>query len=262
MSLEGDDTKTISLADHKKQMARAASKRIGEVKREGREALRVESERSAMLERRLAALEQGLTPAKQGATKDPDATPNSSDYQYGELDVKYIKDLASFEARKEIKAAEDRRAATARKQTDKAREAQFEERAASLVEAGREKYDDWDDTVMEHPVITTHLTQVMHDLLLESDPNVSRDIAHHLATHPKEAREMYGKPPAQQAAYFGRLEARFTAPSSSDATTKTSVVTTKAPALPSRTARGAGGNSQATGDTSDFSAFERLAMQR
>lgn len=268
-----DDTKMISMAEAKKMMARAASKRIGEVKKAGRVAIAAEQQRNDTLERRLAALEgKPLTPAKAGATDDPNKEPDPKDFEFGEMDTKFIRALARFEARQELKAGEDNQKKTKEQQDAEREAAEIVTSRTALEEAGAEAYDDFDEVVTESRKLEPDdagfwpLSREMGKLVLASD--VGHHIAYHLASHPDEARKIFGKTPLEQAAYFGRLEAKFEAtPGAKDpkdelqagGQQQQTLKTPKAPAPPKNKARGSGGTTPLSAATTDFAAFEAKA---
>lgn len=197
-----------------------------------------------------------LTPApKDGKGKDSRPSPDS--YDFGELDQKFIADLARFEAKKAL--ADERSAEQADRQ--KVEEAETAERlegeAMSLMETGLEKFgDEFDELVIQGAANKAWaLSDTLGQLIGAS--TVGADIAMHLARDPKEALRIYRLPPMEQAAYFGRMEARFSSPG--DVKPKKQVQAPKAPPPPSTKVRGAGGKFSVPSDTNDFSAFEKMA---
>lgn len=265
---------------------RSASDRIGQAvarQRATERELATEREERARergaFEARLAALETRPLTAdgKAAITIDKDA-PRATDYQYGELDSAYIRDLARYETRKEF-AAQTATQTAASQTAEQRREAQALTEAKNKFEvAGREKFDDFDEVVVEGAQNNSWpLTKTFAELMFDSD--LGTDIAYYLATHVEEAKKIMVQTPATQARAFGRLEATFSS-SSADATqqengaqaeqagqaaqqqTKTPVQarTTQAPPPPNHRTRGAGGKTQVSADTNDFSAFERMAM--
>lgn len=266
-----DDTTMVSMAEVKKMMARAASKRIGEVKKQGRDAVAAERTRSDGLERRLAALEgRSLTKGEPGAS-DPDVEPKVADFEFGELDAKYIRALARFETRQELKASQSNQQKTNQQAAAEREEAEMVTRRTALEEAGSAKYDDFDEVVTQSRQLDPDdpafwpCSPDMGKLILASD--VGADVAYHLASHPEEARKIFAKSPVEQGAFFARIEAKFT--SATDANPKPQpqaggqqpqVRAPKAPAPPKNQARGSGGTNQASPATTDFKAFEAQAM--
>lgn len=268
------------------QKHRSANERIGKAvaaQRAVERELAAEREARARdrgeFEARLKALEtRPLTgDGKPAITIDKDA-PRATDYEFGELDAGYIRDLAVHETRKAIAA--ERTTQTAASQTEaQRREAQeLKIKADKFGAAGLEAYDDFEEVVMEGAKNGDWpLSKTFGDLMFDSDAGTH--IAYYLATHAKEATRIMGLSPTAQAAAFGRLEAAFSS-TSSDATeqqedqdettpgqgkvpavkTPTLGNTTKATPPPKHAARGAGGKTQVGADTKDFAAFERMAM--
>lgn len=260
---------------------RSANERIGQAvakQRETERALSAEREARAKdrgeFEARLAALEKRPLTAdgKPVTVVDKDA-PRPQDYEYGELDAKYIRDLAVHETRKELAA--DRISQTAAQQTaEQRREAQeFQAKAAKFETAGLEKFDDFSEVVVEGAKSGDWpLTKTFGDLMFDSEHGP--DIAYYLATHTKEAKEIMAKSTTAQAVAFGRLETAFSSlsldaaeqqeePAAERAVSPAAQArTTQAPPPPQRRARGAGGKTQVSAETNDFAAFERMAMGR
>lgn len=240
---------------------KTAQERIGEITHARREAERradAERTRADAAEARAAALERGDT--KQPLTKQPEAAKDDKDrpkpdaYEYGELDGKYIADVTAYEVNKAIATHTAKQEETRQAEAAAVKQREYQKRAGDMLEAGRAKFEDFDDQVLEGTVITKELTGVIHDLLLESE--VGADIVYHLATHPKEARAIFSKSAIAQAADFGRLEARFTAPPKAEKKPDP-----KPPSAPDpvKQPRGAGGKFATAPETSDFAAFEALA---
>ena len=210
-----------------------------------------------------AAPQKGLTPQKEAAKDDDKGRPSPDKYDYGELDSRYIADVVKFETNKAIAA--DRAAQETTRQQEAAAVEQRELKVAydANIAAGVAKYEDFEEVVLEG---NWPLSDTLGKLLLKSE--VGADIAYHLASNPKEAQEVFGKSPTEQARYFGRLEAKFSSPSSSDAkadTTKqeqtestplVTAKTTKAPEPPANRARGQGGKTKVSPDTTDFAELE------
>lgn len=271
---EDDNDKTITMAEHKKLLARAAAKRIGEVKRAGREALTAEQQRNDTLERRLAALEgKGLTSAANGATEvNPDVEPKPENFEFGELDTKYVRALARFEARQEFKAGTKNQQTTEQQRVAERQAAEMVTQRTALEKEGAAKYADFDEVVTQSRQLDVDdpafwpMSRELGSLVMGSE--VRADLVYHLASNPDEARKIFGKTPLEQAAYFGRLEAKFSAESGANDPNKgkpadgqaQAVRVPKAPAPLQNRVRGSGGsNNQVSGATTDFAAFEAKA---
>jgi hypothetical protein len=270
---EEKETREAAEADKAAKDAkhRSAERRIGQATAKQRQAERdLAAEREARakdrgeFEARLATLEKGgLTGTKGATTKDPLA-PNAADFEYGELDGKYISALARYEAKKELADERAQEAAKARtKETAQAQSA-LETKIAALTEAGVKLFgEDFEEIVESGRNNEWPLPPIVGQLLLDSPEGPA--IAKHLYDNPKEGTRISQLAPAAQAAAFGRLEAKFSS-GSSDATTRSNasapVKTSKAPPVPASRARGAGGKNQVSEATTDFKAFEAAAMRR
>lgn len=256
---DGDDKDT--------KAARPAQKRIDQAIARQRAAERradISEANQASLERRLIALEASRTApvdnTGKGATSDANA-PQPGSYEYGELDARYIKDLAVYETRKTF-AAENAKTNTAaairaNDEAAKVRAAKIETWATD----GSTKHDDFDEVVIQGAKDGLWpLSETLGQLLLESE--VGHDIAYSLASNPKEAQRVAKLSAARQAAWFGQEEARLTAESSGNENETTqSLKVTKAPPPVAHKAKGTGESNPVSPDTNDFAAFERLATQ-
>lgn len=247
---------------------KTAQERINEITRARREAERraeAAEARARELEARLnapPAPAQKEEPAKKEEPADDPNAPKPDAYEYGELDSRYIRDLARFEADKRFNElrAEDQQKQDQRAQTEKQAVArtQFEK----MIERGSKVHEDfYEKVVIGSEEGKWPMSETLGEMMLASD--VSNDIAYHLATNPEEADRVYRSSPVEQARYFGRLEAKFSAEQAAASVDdgKPAPRTPKAPA-PVQTARGAGGQFQATADTDDFAAFEARANSR
>lgn len=224
----------------------------------------------AALERRLSAVEAGgatgVDNNKKTATSE-EAAPDHTKYEYGELDARYIKDLAKHEARQEFRALN---AKNANEQNQASQEAAARERAEKVAEWSEqapEKYADFEEVVVQGAKDRVWpLSETLGELIFES--SVGHDIAYALASDIKEANRIARLPARQQAAWFGREEARLTAEAESsgseDETKNSGAVAaakvTQAPAPTAARARGTGNSKPVDASTSDFAAFEALAM--
>lgn len=207
----------------------------------------------------------GVDKSGKTATSGNEGTaPDAKDYEYGELDAKYIKDLAKHEAGVAYRAERAKDASDAAKlaseKTAKERAAQVETWSAKAPA----ELDDFDEVVIQGAKDGSWpLSETLGQLLMESD--VGHQIAYALASDPKEAARIAKMSSARQATWFGVEEARLTAEaaSSGDETdeNKPKPKVTQAPAPTSQKAKGAGSSTPVSSDTNDFAAFERLAMK-
>jgi hypothetical protein len=229
-------------------------------------------DKSAALEARLAALEaRADAPAsggKQGNGKAPHdpAAPRAEDYEHGELNADYIRDLARYETRKELQDHEQKRTAKQQTADQKAAEAAHKVRVDALKNRGYDAgYEDFDDVVLNNDI---QISPVLGEMLLDSE--YGHTIAYELASDPKEAKKVAAMTPGRQAAWFGKREAELSSddPDADDATpangaaARASHKTTQAPAPLRGKSRGNGATQPASASTTDFAAFERMAMHQ
>lgn len=209
---------------------KTAQERIDELTRARREA-----EREAEHWRTLAM--QTRQPEAKPEPPKGDAEPDPSQYEYGESDLRYVKDLARYEARQEFRKQAEEEAAARH-----ARE--LEQGYAQRERAAAEKYDDFERTVYRSQ---WDCTPVMADAIKSSE--AGPEVAYHLAKNPTEARRIAALSPIAQVRELTRLEVKLTAQPQPR-------TTTSAPE-PAPQARGAGGKFAVSPDTNDFAAFEK-----
>jgi len=243
--------------------AKSADKRIAQAVGRQRAAERerdAERARTAALEARLARLEAGLTPPQaRGNNTASDAPPDPSDYQYGELDTKFIADTARYETLKTLAEQETRRAAQAQQQRQADGQAAMAEKFREFEAEGLARYPDFDEVVSDSAKRGEWaLSPLLASLLIDSEHGT--DIAYHLATNRNEAKRVFGLTPAQQAKWFGQREAVLS--SETPDARHVAARVSQAPGVPRREARGSGSRQQVSPDTADFAAFERLANTR
>jgi hypothetical protein len=213
---------------------KTAQDRIDELTRARREA-----EREAAHWRRIA---QDGAPRQQEQPAQPKAAeePNPADYQYGEADPRYIRELARHEARQEFaeqaKARDRDTHVRSVEQTWQSRQAAFAKDHPDFHEV----FDrDWP------------CSPAMADAIKTSDDGAA--VAYHLAQNPDEARRIAALTPLAQVRELGRLEAKLT--SSATSTPQPKIISTAPDLAPQ--VRGAGGKFKIAPDTSDFAAFEK-----
>lgn len=236
---------------------KSAKERINEVVAQRSEAERradAAEARAAAAEERAAALERGEkpdsaaaeTPAAEGIEPDPDK------YEYGSLDPAYQKAVREFdkaELRKEMNASRQAEAASAKA-------AELDAKFDVQVEALEAEVGDYVEKVVvgSDPNNPKWACSVeMSSLIKGSD--VGARVAYHLASHPAESIALSKKSPLEQAAWFGRKEAEFTAPPTKGKPTKVAAVSQADP--PADPVRGSGGKFKANPATTDFAAFEK-----
>lgn len=222
-------------------------------------------------EEELEALKASLAEPKTETPKEPTKTdgpdlsdlkkPNPVDYKFGELDEAYLSDLTDHKmeisfrkkefqfdqkrAQKEAKAAEAKQLADL--------EAKFVD---NVVNVGLKEFNDFEDVVIEGGKAGNYqLTPTLVSLIAESEAGAK--IMYQFASDPEEAEKVSKMPVYKQAAYFGRLEARYIS-SNEDAGRQGQRKLSKAPKPLKRKPRGNAVGKKTDPATSDFAAFEKL----
>lgn len=247
-------------ADENKQPKggkKSVADRIGDLTSNWRtEQRRADSEktRADRLEAELAAVKGGKAPlTPQADTAKDDTGPDPSQFDYGELDPKYIAALARHETAQALKAH--------RAEDDKARQSQAADdqrqkqatKQGELVKAGVKLHDDFDEVVMQGAREGKwDLSQHLGELLLDSE--FGAQIAYDLAKDPDEAARVAKLSAVEQAKYLGRQEAKFEAAKPSQAG-KTPPKVPQAP-TPPKTPRGNSGSNKVGSESADFAAVE------
>lgn len=216
---------------------------------------------------RIARLEGGLTARTEQSTA-PKA-PNPKDYEGGEYDTKYISDMVDFKVEQRMATATSKVQTevnqAAQTQQQQAQNAAFQAKRDGFFEAASEKYDDFEDVVGSNDV---PISQTIGDLALESE--YGADILYELASDVKEAQKVNAMTPAKQASWFGRQEAAKESSvtpgadeDDGDGARRQSGPKSKvsqAPAVPDYNSKGKGALPKPSPATTDFAAFEKLAM--
>lgn len=252
---QSEDAADAPEKEERRRPARSVQQRINEAVAKQRRAERETED----LRRRVAALEaaeekslpKGEEPAKE---KSDGKGPDPEKYTYGELDPRYIADLAEYHADRkaaQIKAEFEReRQADAERRT----KAEVQQKVEDLVRQGARKYRDFNNVVVKAAEAGDFpVSAEMAELVLGS--KVGADVAYHLATHLDLAVRISEMAPLKQAAEFGKLESRYLNAS------RPRTTTTQAPPPPVSPPRGAGGKFETRPDTADFAAFEARAMK-
>lgn len=203
--------------------------------------------RNLELERRLAALEQGnQEKAAPKATVKP--KPDPKNYDYGEVDNKYIDDLVEHKLSVErAKFQEEQGASEAqRKQAESVEH--YKKRLAVISSEGKRKFGDSYDKVVN---TVDFPADVARDIL-DSDQGV--DISFYLAKNITKLREMTSMSATERAKVIGRLEERFSASASAGKKR------TDAPSTPSR--RGKPASKRQSEDVAKYGPDDQDAFDR
>lgn len=207
---------------------------------------------NAELKARLEALERGEKPAPKSDDEDGEPNPEDPKYKYGEVDAKYIADLASWSTRKTVREERTRDAQSRQEHAAAAEAAEAHEQLADFLEAGTTKHADFAEVVYEGGRNGTYaLGPAVWEMIQNSD--VGHQVAYHIAKNPAEAAKIHNMGPAAQAREFMKLESRFEAAPTPPPTTK-HLPKAEAPPAKHETVRGASG--QFTDVPKDFDAFK------
>jgi hypothetical protein len=206
--------------------------RIDEVTRNWRE-----TERDRDYWRDLAMRSQPTT--KPEAAAADDGEPDPSAYEHGELDARFIRDHATYHAKKTFR--EEQTAAQARTRAQTAIQT-FEQRV-------EEQFPDGEPDGLARLRDLKAIPPVVTELILDSE--IGPKLADHLGNNIRELNRISALPPLQQVRELTKLELKLASPPAP--TPKTA---TDAPA-PTPQVRGAGGRFTVAADTDDFAAFEK-----
>lgn len=273
---EGEANQQRQAPQQRRPNRLTADERIGQATARQRAAERradLAEGRNQALEARLASIEGRLNGAGQNGgltngqaqTIDPNA-PDPSRYQYGELDSRYVADVARYTAQKTIDADNERR-------NQQSRQAQANEakvRVDAFLDGGSQKFEDFRDVVFDSRD-SWSLSPTVGELAFGSP--VGHEILYDLAQNPEESHRVFRMSPALQAAWFGRQEAKYDSGESPPANRgrpprqaqqpngQAPVRSTQAPPPPTRIRNGSGNSTQpASSSTTDFASFEAMAM--
>lgn len=218
---------------------KSVQERIDEVTRARREA---EREAEYWKSKALQAPAQPA-PVEQRQEAATEAPPDPAEYAYGEADVDYIADKATYQAEQRFKAL---LAEQAKAQETRALQDSYAQRQAAFAA----KVQDYDQVVIEGGRRGEWVcSNEMADAIKESE--VGPEVAYHLAKNPDEARRIAALSPSAQIRAIGRLEAQVSQPA------KPAVKTVTNAPEPAPVLRGQGGRFQVQPDTTDFAAFEK-----
>lgn len=195
---KADETAGESTEETSEETAEEAHKKKTGSQRARERAQRLEAENQAL--RDLLLRQGGNAPE---APKAPAADPNEPKAEDFDSHQDYTRALARHEAQKILQA-------------ERAQESQrkAQESWAQKAEAGRAKYEDFDEALQDAPAPSMAVAEA-----LNASP-VGGELAYHLATHQDEYRRINALGPVAAARELGLLEAKLSAPSEKQATPK------------------------------------------
>lgn len=274
---EKDDDEGEEVADEKKpdkmRWSRRVDKLTSDVKRLEK-ALRDEREGREAAAR--APKKADGTPYKSGdeyardkltsdekAPKKPKADAKDADgkplYKLGEFDECYREDYDDYlEARRDFlteKRGEfEKGSSTSATDAAAASQQEFQTKLNSAIEVGKKAYKDFDEKVVKGiEKDAWPLSEAGAHFLVDSE--VGADLAYHLATNVKVAKEIANLSPVQQIKRFTKLEDQFVAAAAERA--KKAKRGSSAPEPIREKARGGGRSDSNRFDSEDFSSVEK-----
>lgn len=215
-------------------------------KRTTNDRLKQKAAENARLLAEVAAIRAELESVKKPLTTDkPEAKadiglepPDPAKFPYGELDSKYMEALADYRA--DLKIAKFQAELREQQETERQQEAEkrasatLQETAAKIQQDGASAFPDFQEVVMD-AVNAGELDMGPEAFQALAATEAPHQILYHLACNPDDYAKFSRMNPLQQALWFGRMEAKFTAPP-----TPAPKKTTSAPPPPESFAKGAG----------------------
>jgi len=212
---------------------KSPQERINEVTRARREA---ERERDYW---RDLAMQSKPAPTPQAQQQQDDGEPDPSAYEHGGLDARFIRDHATFHARRTFQEEQAKLTRQSRVQTAIQT---FEQRAEDL-------FPDGEPEGLERFRSLPTVSPAIQEVIMDSE--IGPKLADYLGSHTRELNRISALSPLQQARELTKLELKLASPPAPSAKT-----VTDAPS-PTTQVRGAGGKFKPAPDTDDFAAFEK-----
>lgn len=272
---EGDDETSEAEEVHDdeqkpKKNRKNFQERIDELTAKAKEAERRADNERAEYQRKLAEFEQKLNkptepaaPAKADTGPDASATNDKGEplYPLGEYDPAYLRDLAKYEVKREMEAAETFRKQREQEQAQAAaRETQRVAWVGKIEEAEKELPDIREKINSLEGMFTginPQYGQYLVDVVMSLDNGPQ--VLHYLAKEPKEARDIVGSGMASATVKLGKLDQLLTKAQAKEEAPKK---VTKAPEPPSKITRGTGGQFATREDTDDLEAFSKMYFSK
>jgi len=172
--------------------------------------------------------------------KPRDAAPNPDDYALGDVDVRYVTDVAKYEAKAEVRAEYQAREESQRRAFQVST---FDDKVAQIFPDGE---PDGLVSLRSLPALRGEIS----DVILSSEKGPL--LADHLGDNPAILRRLESLPAHMIGFELAKIESSLGQPAPSPNRV------TNAPA-PAPKPRGSGGQFAVAPDTNDFAAFEKLA---
>ena len=251
---EGKDKKPLSQTAKLTRALREVRRELAEIKRaRSEEAVQAAAPRNP--DGSIKSLDQ-LAKERMAADKDAPKKPDPAAYKLGEFDSAYRDAYDDYlDARREYLAnAKEEISKGTSSAPDAAPDVQeFRQQLDATIASGKERFKDFDEKVVKSAEKGEWaLTEIGARFIVDSE--IGPEIAYHLASNPKLAKEIADLSPLRQAARLGKIEDKLIA--DREAQKKAAKRPSNAPA-PIGSNRGAGGKKTAAFDSEDFETVER-----
>jgi hypothetical protein len=222
------------------------NKRLRETERE------LEREKIKNELRQEMGLQPNRNPVNVADTRVPPDPRDLTKYPLGGLDDRYLEDLTDWKVDQKLGSVLQRQQEQdAQKETERVL-SEVRAKADGLVQRGREKYDDFAETVWEAGLREDYkLTQITFEAVAEAE--YGDEVIYALANNPAEAERVSKLSPFQQIKYVSDKSAEFAA--------KQKPKLPKAGTPPSHQSRGSSGKYDVAVDTEDLGAFKKALFK-
>lgn len=197
-----DEDEDAGAQDRAARKPQGAKARIQELSRLRREA----EEKAFQLELRLQELERAKQAAPAPETPQLPPEPDPRDFDYGEVDAKYLDAVVEYRVAKKAQEDAAARAQETAQQAQARENAKYGKRLDEVMKAGEKAHPGFGELINRVPFDA----QVAR-MVLDSEQAV--DIAFHLGNNLGDLRELTLAAPDERARILGRLEGRLSAAS-------------------------------------------------
>lgn len=167
--------------------------------------------KNARIRMRLEAENKALKAALERAPEPPPLEEPKQD-NFDTLED-FLVAKAKYEVRMDLRKEQEEQVTRQRQQQTRTQADELKARIDEQIETGREKYEDFDDVVLDPDVL---ITETMAYVIAGSD--LAPDVAYHIAKNPKEARRIAALDPLGVAREIGKIEQKLSVPAPKKAT--------------------------------------------
>ncbi len=266
----GDDNEGEDGDGEGKPKKKSVRERIGEMtkaRRTAERATEAANARADTAENALAAVEARLAKLEKGSTSDDDdgseensgqssalTPPNPDDYDYGEMDPKYIAAFTDY--RMDLREEKNRATNEETRQQEAEQQQAVELQTAmdDTIAVGAEAYDDFEDVVVK-AVDEGDLPLSPAMAFMGVNSPVGHHVLYQIANDLPLAKRLVAMEAHEQIAEFGRLSAQYT----DEGGTKPKPNKTPQATPPPSGRKGQKGPKKVNAATSNFADFEQMA---